>query len=384
MKKLSTVFVLIVFLTQFTVFAQIQKSTCIRVMNTVEFSRLNNRLQAASTDEVKLTFAKNAIKNSCLTSAQAKQITQTFQSDFHRLDFAMDAFHKTIDAHDFYEVFDSFIYFSNAFRLHDYILSYQKELHSDVKDKKVDEVVKVIKEEVKAPNIQFPKYNYPSVFQYNGERQCERPLSDEVFMDIAQQLVAQNNDFNKLTVASVGALSHCLSVEQLMKLASLLSTDENKLTFLIKAYPSVFDPGNYLSVQQVFTSNITREKLNLFLLNQNKVEEITEEVEVISIQSCEVSAEEFKEITASISEATFENTKMNLAKSILSQKQCFSSSQIKTMVNLMTFDRTKLELAKFAYDYCTDSDNYFKLNSAFGHSSTQNELIEFVNSKQNK
>ena len=38
------------------------------------------------------------------------------------------------------------------------------------------------------------------------------------------------------------------------------------------------------------------------------------------------------------------------------------SELVKDLVNLMSFDDTKLELAKFAYGYTYDIGNYFKVS----------------------
>ena len=52
------------------------------------------------------------------------------------------------------------------------------------------------------------------------------------------------------------------------------------------------------------------------------------------------------------------------------------------IANLFSFDDNKLEFAKFAYDYCIEPRNYFKLNGIFSFSSNADELSDYVQSRQ--
>ena len=48
---------------------------------------------------------------------------------------------------------------------------------------------------------------------------------------------------------------------------------------------------------------------------------------------------------------------------------------------LFDFDNTKLEFAKFAYDYVVDPENYYKINDAFDFNQSRSSLTKFVRSK---
>ena len=58
-----------------------------------------------------------------------------------------------------------------------------------------------------------------------------------------------------------------------------------------------------------------------------------------------------------------------------------SSDLIGQCMGAFTFEDSKLEFAKYAYEYCFDTDNYFQLNDAFEFEMTMDELNEYLESK---
>ncbi len=77
---------------------------------------------------------------------------------------------------------------------------------------------------------------------------------------------------------------------------------------------------------------------------------------------------------------SFEENKLQVAKQVL-KANCISTSQIKEILGLFSFEKTKVDYAKFAYDRCTDQGDYFNLNDAFSFSSSVTELNDYINSK---
>jgi len=88
----------------------------------------------------------------------------------------------------------------------------------------------------------------------------------------------------------------------------------------------------------------------------------------------------FAKAVQNVSSKGFDETKLSTAKQII-KANCFTSEQVKTMLSVFGFGETKLDFAKFAYDYCFDTNNYYIINDAFGFDSTIEELNEFLQSK---
>lgn len=85
----------------------------------------------------------------------------------------------------------------------------------------------------------------------------------------------------------------------------------------------------------------------------------------------------FRSAKETISKASFEDTKMSTAKSILSSN-CVSTDQVIAICNLFSFEQSKLDFAKFAYDRTTDPGSYFKVGNIFSFDASRTELNEYI------
>lgn len=94
-----------------------------------------------------------------------------------------------------------------------------------------------------------------------------------------------------------------------------------------------------------------------------------------------MNATDFAAAKKTITQSSFDDTKLTTAKSIVSNN-CVSTDQVVQLCNLFSFEDNKLEFAKFAYRYTTDPRNYFKVNDVFSFSSNKEELSEFVQKGQ--
>lgn len=90
-----------------------------------------------------------------------------------------------------------------------------------------------------------------------------------------------------------------------------------------------------------------------------------------------MAAASFEQFIQTLRNENFENTKMNLAKQVMAN-QLFSTLQIKTVLQLFTFENNKLDIAKFAYQYTVDKSNYFTLANEFTFSSNKEALIRHI------
>jgi len=92
-----------------------------------------------------------------------------------------------------------------------------------------------------------------------------------------------------------------------------------------------------------------------------------------------MSASDFESAKASIKSKSFDDSKLTLAKQIIGSN-CMLCSQIKELMLLITFEQTRLDLAKFAWHHNLDRGNYYKLNDAFTFESSIDELNQYTQS----
>lgn len=92
-----------------------------------------------------------------------------------------------------------------------------------------------------------------------------------------------------------------------------------------------------------------------------------------------MSSVDFESAKQSIKSKGFDESRLILAKQIIGSN-CLLCSQIKELMGLMSFEETKLELAKFSWHHNLDKGNYYKLNDAFSFESSIEELNNYTQS----
>ncbi len=103
----------------------------------------------------------------------------------------------------------------------------------------------------------------------------------------------------------------------------------------------------------------------------------TGEIIVAEIRCVPMRRPMFQNALQSIQSKSFSETQLTLAKQIVGAN-CLTANQIKQIAEIFDFEDTKLELAKHAYLYCFDPENYWQINDAFDFESTIEELNEYI------
>ena len=93
-----------------------------------------------------------------------------------------------------------------------------------------------------------------------------------------------------------------------------------------------------------------------------------------------MAAKDFTNALNTIKNQGFDETKLKIAKQVASAN-CMNVNQISQIAKLFGFEETKLDFAKYAYDYCVDPKNYFNLNSIFGFSSSVDDLTDYIQTR---
>lgn len=89
----------------------------------------------------------------------------------------------------------------------------------------------------------------------------------------------------------------------------------------------------------------------------------------------------FNDVRQSINAASFENTKLSTAKTIVGQNY-ITTSQLMELCNLFSFENTKLDFAKYAFDRTVDQNNFYKVASVLSFDANKQALNEFINGRR--
>jgi Domain of unknown function (DUF4476) len=335
---------------------------CTQAVNNTLYTQNYSSIASQANDHQKLEFAKSFVTNNCVSSSQVKAIAMLFAAEDHRLTFCQQGYQNVVDKNDFYNVYDAFQSFSYAFKLHDYVLE-QRKLASG-------------NEQVEAPilNVEsvliFPNYNYPNATNYNGATGCSPPISNSDFMVLAKNVNSYPSDQDKIAMAAVIVQDNCLSMSQFMKLASLISEETLRKDFMMTNFENVHDLDNYPAAQQCFSYDPFKVDWMNYCL-----EYLTPEVPEIT---CEVDENKFKEMLKNIDNANFANDQIALVKN-LNNNNCFSTSQVKRILEEFSFPENKLDAANILYPKCSDPENYYTLKGSFSFPSYESDFQDLLN-----
>ena len=85
----------------------------------------------------------------------------------------------------------------------------------------------------------------------------------------------------------------------------------------------------------------------------------------------------FSGALGTINGQSFESNKLQVAKQAFATN-CMTSAQVGQIMQLFSFEDSRLDFAKFAYGHTYDLGNYFQINNAFTFSSSVDELNDFI------
>lgn len=89
------------------------------------------------------------------------------------------------------------------------------------------------------------------------------------------------------------------------------------------------------------------------------------------------SDSDISQLKTSVESKSFEDSKLTTMKSAAKNK-CLKATQVKELMMLLTFEESRLDFAKFAYDYTYDQGNYYVVNDAFTFEFSIDELNEYL------
>ena len=98
------------------------------------------------------------------------------------------------------------------------------------------------------------------------------PMSQEEFQQAKKSILGQSFENDRMRVLKQVVKANCLYTSQVIELAKLFTFDDKRLEVVKLAYPYVFDPQNYYTVNDILTFSSSKEKLDEFINNQEASE----------------------------------------------------------------------------------------------------------------
>lgn len=87
--------------------------------------------------------------------------------------------------------------------------------------------------------------------------------------------------------------------------------------------------------------------------------------------------QDFDQLMFSLDQTAFDRTKMDIARLAI-RNNGITTQQLASIMESLSFDSHRLDLAKFAYGYCADQMNYYQLASIFTFESNARRLMNYI------
>jgi len=91
--------------------------------------------------------------------------------------------------------------------------------------------------------------------------------------------------------------------------------------------------------------------------------------------------QEISNLHTQVADRLTDSDKLKLLQTVITNRT-ISTDVAKQIMNWLTFESTKLEFVKWAYDHTSDRKNYWQLSSEFTFDSSKTEFQEFLQSKK--
>jgi hypothetical protein len=143
----------------------------------------------------------------------------------------------------------------------------------------------------------------------------------------------------------------------------------------VGANVNVNDNGGYSQSIQTTTTTTTTNQVPQQVVVQQPV--VVQQVQAVCYP---MERNMFQNALNSIKGQSFSDTQLSQAKTI-TQANCLTALQIKQVCDIFSFEDTKLEYAKFAFDFCYDRNNYWQINETFSFSSSVSELNNYISGR---
>lgn len=98
---------------------------------------------------------------------------------------------------------------------------------------------------------------------------------------------------------------------------------------------------------------------------------------VTPVQPTCINNEDYKSMLSTLKKESFDDTRLDLAKSFI-QNIGINATQINGFIKTFSFEKNKIEFAKYAYVKCIDKQNYYKVYDSFSFSSSKKEVSDYV------
>jgi hypothetical protein len=331
-------------------------------MTDANFNSLLSTIQRQSRANAKRTAITNAFtnENNYFTTSQAMQLIKLVSSESNRLELAKSAYPRITDPANATQLYALFNNQSNRDALSAYITSYN---------------------------------NNNSGYSNNGNGYNNNSNQHKIAMTDANfNVIMQNVKKQWLPGAKMSALadafnntSNYFTTSQAKQLIQLVSDEDNRLQLAKLAYPRMTDPANANQLYDLFTSQSNRDALSAYITSYNNNAGYSNNGNGYNNNSNQyktaMTDANFNVIMQDVKKQWLPGGKMSaLADAFNNTSNYFTTYQAKQLIQLVSDEDNRLQLAKSAYRNIVDPSNFTQLYDLFTTQARKDALANYISS----
>jgi len=308
-----------------------EENDLVMAMPETEFNTLYQGIQRQWPVSVQVTSLTNAFNNNNnhFSASQARQLIQLVNTENTRLQLAKLSYRSVADPANFSLLYDLFTNQASKNELQAYVNNYNPDY---------------------SPNTAMSDVNFNALYQ---SIQQQYPASTQM----NSLVTAFNNSSNYFTTY------------QVRQLILLINSEPNRLQLAKLSYRTITDPANFTQLYTVFSYQSSKDELQAYVNNYSPG----------STYNLPMTNENFTTLYQSIQRQFLPNEKLNSLTAVFNTTtNYFTSAQAKQLIQLVSFEANRLQLAKSSYRSITDRENFSQVYDVLSSQVSRNELDEYV------
>ena len=413
-------------------------------MSSADFTALYNSVRNQWRNANKVTMLSDAFAKTTnyFTTAQAIQLIQLVNNQNNRFSLAKASYRSITDPVNFTQMYDVLNSQSHRDQLADYVSTYnagssstamtasnfntlyrtaqrQSTINSRVSYiynafintnnfftvSQARQLVQLVPDETN--RLYLAKISYRSIIDRNNFSQMTALLNSQASRNelntfintyddsnpVYTRIAMKDDDYNVLyrdiqnrfgLGAKMSALqnvfaneNYYFTVAQARQLIQLVSSESNRLELAKASYNNIVDQSNFNQVYDVLSSTGSRNELEVFV---REAQNTTGTTSPVYTNRTPMSTTSYNTLYSNVRNTWGLGAKMSELTEIFDNEgYYFTVAQAKQLIQLVSSESNRLQLAKSAYGNITDPQNFNLMYDVLTSQSSKNELSTFVN-----
>lgn len=203
-----------------------------QILNPSELTRALDLIETFSSDQTRLTVAKQFVSTNNLYSEQLREVVAKIRLNKNKVELIQSGYHFVYDPGNYYAVYET------------------------LRGKEFSQVGDYVRD-----------HNRGTEEKYMSSRElgCTFLVTKSDFETHKNTMKAKKYDSERLRFAKNLMTTYCFNVNELIDCLSLFKSETDRLELSKHAYANIYDPWNFYLINASFNSLTTIEKLDKFL-----------------------------------------------------------------------------------------------------------------------